>query len=59
MEFENILYETKGHIATLTLNRPPANSINLATLEEIEKALDAVEEDKEIRVLVITGAGEK
>jgi enoyl-CoA hydratase/carnithine racemase len=59
MEFENILYETKGHIATLTLNRPPANSINLATLQEIEKALDAVEEDKDVRVLVITGAGEK
>lgn len=59
MEFETIVYEKKGHIAILTLNRPPANSINLATLEDIEKALDAVEQDKEVRVLVITGAGEK
>ncbi len=59
MEFETIVYEKKGHVAILTLNRPPANSINLATLEDIEKALDAVEQDTEVRVLVITGAGEK
>ncbi|MCK9274802.1 MAG: enoyl-CoA hydratase-related protein [Syntrophales bacterium] len=59
MEFENILYEKNGHIAKLTLNRPPANSINLATLQDIEKALDDVEQDKEVRVLIITGAGEK
>ncbi|OPL12763.1 MAG: enoyl-CoA hydratase [delta proteobacterium MLS_D] len=59
MEFENILYEKQGHIATLTLNRPPANSINLATLLEIEKVLDDVDQDKEVRVLILTGAGEK
>jgi len=59
MDFENIRYEKQGHIATLTLNRPPANSVNLATLVDIEKALDAAEQDKEVRVLVITGAGEK
>jgi enoyl-CoA hydratase/carnithine racemase len=59
MDFKNILYEKQGSIATLTLNRPPANSVNLATLEDIEKALDETENDKNIRVLVITGAGEK
>ncbi|HET57220.1 MAG TPA: enoyl-CoA hydratase [Deltaproteobacteria bacterium] len=59
MEFENILFEKQGHIATLTLNRPPANSVNLATLLEIEKALDDVDQDKEVRVLILTGAGEK
>jgi len=59
MDFETIRYEKQGHIATLTLNRPPANSVNLATLVDIEKALDEAEQDKEVRVLVITGAGEK
>ncbi|TFG92804.1 MAG: enoyl-CoA hydratase [Syntrophobacterales bacterium] len=59
MDFENILYTKEGHIATLTLNRPPANSVNLATLVDIEKALDETQQDKEVRVLVITGAGEK
>ena len=59
MDFENILYDQQGHIVTLTLNRPPANSVNLATLNDIEKALDLAEQDKEVRVLVVTGAGDK
>jgi enoyl-CoA hydratase/carnithine racemase len=59
MDFENIRYEKQGHIATLTLNRPPANSVNLATLIDIEKALNDAESSKDIRVLVITGAGDK
>lgn len=59
MDFENITYEKQGHIAILTLNRPPANSINLATLEEIDRALDNTAESNDVRVLVITGAGEK
>ncbi len=59
MELENILYEKKEQTGFLTLNRPPANSINLATLNEIESVLDEVENDRDVRVLVITGAGEK
>jgi len=59
MDYQNILFRKEGHIATLTLNRPPANSVNLATLIEISGALDETETDKEIRVLVITGAGDK
>lgn len=59
MELENVLYEKQGHIAKMTLNRPPANSINLATLIDIEKVLDDAEADREVRVLIITGAGEK
>ena len=59
MEFQNILYVKQGPIAILTLNRPPANSINLATLLDIDKALDEAETDKEVRVLIITGAGDK
>jgi len=59
MNFENILYQKENHVAVLTLNRPPANAINLDTLLEIEKVLNQAEEDKDIRVLVITGAGDK
>jgi enoyl-CoA hydratase/carnithine racemase len=59
MDFANILYEKQGNIATLTLNRPPANSVNLATLQDIEKALDDAEQSTDVRVLIITGAGEK
>ncbi len=59
MRYENIILEKDNHVATLTINHPPANAINLATLEEINKALDDVEQDGETRVLVITGAGDK
>lgn len=59
MNFETIRYEKQGHIATLTLNRPPANSVNLAMLSDIEKALDDAGQDREVRVLIMTGAGEK
>ena len=59
MDFETIRYEKQGHIVTLTLNRPPANSVNLAMLSDIEKALDDAGQDREVRVLIITGAGEK
>lgn len=59
MAFQNILFEKQGQIALLTLNRPPANSINYATLVEIDQVLDEVEADKQLRVLIVTGAGEK
>lgn len=59
MGFNNILYQKENHIVTLTLNRPPANAINLDTLLEIETALNQAEGDKDVRVLVITGAGGK
>ena len=46
-------------MGVLTLNHPPVNSCNLATLEDINKALDDLEGDKNVRVIVITGGGEK
>ncbi len=59
MEFENLILEKQNNIGILTINRPSANAINLATMEEFGKALDAIENDSDIRVLIITGAGEK
>ena len=59
MEFQNILYAKQEYIAILTLNRPPTNSVNLATLQGIDKALDEAEADREVRVLIVTGAGDK
>lgn len=58
--FENILLEIDGPIATLTINRPEKrNAINNATTEELDKALDQVEANSDLRVLILTGAGEK
>jgi len=58
--FENILLKIEGSVATLTINRPDRrNAINNATVEEIDQALDQIEGTPELRVLILTGAGEK
>ncbi len=59
MQLDNILLDVKDRIATIIINRPPANSWSLAALEDFEKALDEIEKEKDIRVVVLTGAGEK
>ena len=59
MRFQNISIETRDRISILTINRPPTNSINLATMEEIDSALNDLEQDRQVRVLILTGAGEK
>lgn len=52
--------EKVGHVAILSINRPKfMNALNTTMVEELDDILTKVEEDKEIRVLVITGAGEK
>ncbi len=60
MEFKNILYEKRDGIATITINRPQAmNAMNVETIPEILSGLEDAEKDENVRVVVITGAGEK
>lgn len=60
MVYENILLERDGAIATLTVNRPKVlNALNQATIREIQAALQEVERDDGLRVLIVTGAGER
>lgn len=56
---ENVLlYETRGPVACLTLNRPKAmNALNLAILAALESRLTEIAANDTIRVLVLTGAG--
>lgn len=57
---ENILLETDGALATLTVNRPKQlNALNTATINELSEALDQLRADKNIRAIVLTGSGEK
>jgi len=57
-EFETILFEIRDGAARLTLNRPAKlNSFNVQMHTEIRAALTEIETSKEVRVLVITGAG--
>jgi enoyl-CoA hydratase len=60
MTYQNLLIGIEEGIATITFNRPKAlNALNGALLDELSQALDAVAADEQIRVLVLTGAGEK
>ena len=56
--YQTIRLQRAGAVATLMLDRPQRlNAINKQMLGELQDALDAVERDPELRVLVVTGAG--
>lgn len=58
MSYQNILFDVQDGVARLTLNRPDKlNSFTTVMNAELLSALEAVQSDKTIRVLVITGAG--
>ena len=58
MAFQCIIYEKRGPIAYLTLNRPDRlNALNAALLAEFREVLDAIEDDPDVRVVILTGAG--
>ncbi len=60
MSYENILYEKKNAIAYVTVNRPKVlNALNMATMEELRQAFHAIKQDREARVVIFTGSGEK
>ena len=60
MNYENILVEQENSIQVITINRPSKlNALNKATIEELSDALIASDKDTSVRVVIITGAGEK
>jgi len=60
MEFKYIIYEKSEGIATITLNRPEAlNALSKEVINEVLQALEDIRADENIRVVVLTGAGEK
>jgi len=59
MEYENLTLEKKYHIGIITLDHPPVNAWNLGLMEDFEKAVDDIENDRDVRVLILIGAGEK
>lgn len=60
MAYENLLFDVKGQIAYITFNRPKVlNALNRCTVEELGDALNQVRDHAAVRVLILTGAGEK
>jgi enoyl-CoA hydratase len=57
---ENISVERDGAVATVTVNRPKVlNALNAQTLDELRRAMLALKHDAEVRVVIVTGGGEK
>ena len=59
-DFQSIKLETKNHIAYITIDRPKVlNALNMATMQEIKQAFASIKDDADVRVVILTGAGEK
>ena len=60
MNFQFLKYEVKDAVATITLNRPQVyNALSSALINEITQAVEVCSTDDTVRVIVITGVGDK
>lgn len=60
MSYQNLLIATDEEILTITINRPDKlNALNKSTIAELSEAIDAAQGNYSVRVIIITGAGEK
>lgn len=58
LNWSSLLFKKEGHIGLLSINRPEAlNALNSTLLEELSQAIDMVEKDPDIHVLILTGEG--
>ena len=59
-KLENIVYEKKGPIAYVTLNRPKVlNALNANTISELRSVFEGIRDDSEVRGVIFTGSGDK
>ncbi len=59
-DFQNIRFEKKNQIAYVTVDRPKVlNALNMATMQELKHAFASIKDDDDVRVVILTGAGEK
>jgi len=57
---EDVLYEAKDGVATITINRPDKyNALNTSVVMKLRELFGQAEDDPNVRVVVLTGAGEK
>jgi len=60
MNFENIFITSENGIGQITINRPSKlNALNVATINELHNGLEHLDNNPEIRVIIVTGEGEK
>src|SRR5271157_6356653 len=59
-DYQNIKFEKKNQIAYVTIDRPKVlNALNMATMQEMKTLFADLKDDAEVRVVILTGAGEK
>ncbi len=58
-DFQDIIFQKEGGLVTITINRPPMNPMRYRTYAEFHKAADLISADDEVRVVIITGAGDR
>jgi enoyl-CoA hydratase len=54
-----VLCEIRGGVATITLANPPLNLVTLELTRQLGRTLDVLVQDDDVRVLVLTGAGDR
>ncbi len=60
MNFENVLISIENGIGQITINRPSKlNALNVATIQELHQALDLLNNNTDVKVIILTGEGEK
>ena len=60
LKLENVVYDKKGPIAYVTLNRPKVmNVLNKATINELRAAFEDARDDSTVRRVILTGVGDK
>ena len=60
MPFENLIFTKENRIGVITVNRPEKrNALDRKTRQEMRRALTEIERDQDIRVLIVTGAGDE
>ena len=57
-EYQNAKYAVADRIATITIDHPPANAFDTQTVEDLEAAYDEAIADPDVKVIIITGAGQ-
>lgn len=60
MDFQDIVYDVSDRVATVRINRPEVhNAFRVTTIEEMTRAFELADDDPDVRVVVLTGTGEK
>ena len=59
MTYEYLLVDIEENVAMVTINRPPVNPLNTQVFKELSEVFEKLDENDEVRAVVLTGAGKK